>query len=208
MDLDSPWDSDQGFVQQSEWTKISSEFTNVGTPPIVVLQIPIIISIQSGYREGITAGKESALQSGFDAGFAEIGVPLGREIGLLRGIASAISALLSSDVEIENKEAMITNVREIQSQLSEVRFSDIVPRDLEAEEHAKEHLAAEGDDDIIEDEDLVEKRRMERLEDMMSAMATDPTADQRKRLNANDVSSLKQNLAETARRLDVDMSMF
>jgi hypothetical protein len=37
-----------------------------------------------GYREGITAGKESALQEGFDTGFASVGAPLGRDIGFIR----------------------------------------------------------------------------------------------------------------------------
>ncbi|TFY74295.1 hypothetical protein EWM64_g9718 [Hericium alpestre] len=77
---ESPWEDDTTAVPQAheaEWAKLSSDFTN------------------SGYREGITAGKEDALQEGFDAGFAEVGVPLGQELGLLRGLASALQSFLA-----------------------------------------------------------------------------------------------------------------
>ncbi len=49
-----------------------------------------LCSLQSGYREGITAGKLSTLQEGFDQAFAEVGVPLGRQVGLLRGKMDAL----------------------------------------------------------------------------------------------------------------------
>lgn len=156
--------------------------------------------VQSGYREGITAGKESAVQSGFDSGFAQTGVPLGREIGLLRGTASALSALLASTPDA----ASIAEIRDIQSQLSDVRFSDIVPRDLEAEQHAKEHLAAEdGEEDIIEDEELVEKRKMERLEDMMASVGTEASL-RPNRIGPEGVGSLKTRLVILANKLGID----
>jgi len=181
-EIDSPWDSDPTFAQTNEWSKLTSDFTN------------------SGYREGITAGKESALQSGFDAGFAQIGVPLGREIGLLRGTASALSTLLSTttDTVIADKPSLLSELYDIQSQLSIIRFSDIVPRDLEAEQHAKEHLLmdeASSEADIIEDEQLVEKRKMEQLEDMMSSIGTAASpAHPQRRLGPDDVKLLKERL--------------
>lgn len=51
---------------------------------------------QAGYRDGITVGKERALQGGFDIGFADFGAPLGREIGEMRGIVASLLALLRS----------------------------------------------------------------------------------------------------------------
>ncbi|KAF8548104.1 hypothetical protein OG21DRAFT_1423667 [Imleria badia] len=126
MDPDSPWEEnpDTNHVPEAEWTKITSDFTN------------------SGYREGIIAGKEAFLQQGFDAGFASVGVPLGRELGNLRGAAAAIRTLLNAQspgsLELEE-------ICSISSVLSTIRFSDIAPRDLEAEQHAKEHL---GVDDL------------------------------------------------------------
>ncbi|GAC74281.1 hypothetical protein PANT_10c00089 [Moesziomyces antarcticus T-34] len=49
----------------------------------------------TGYREGITAGKLSTLQNGFDQGFNEVGAPLGREVGMLRGQLAALLLLTS-----------------------------------------------------------------------------------------------------------------
>ncbi|SPO28232.1 uncharacterized protein UTRI_04631_B [Ustilago trichophora] len=50
----------------------------------------------TGYREGITAGKLSTLQGGFDQGFNEVGALLGRQVGLLRGQIAALLVLLTS----------------------------------------------------------------------------------------------------------------
>ncbi|KAH7100401.1 hypothetical protein BKA62DRAFT_831077 [Auriculariales sp. MPI-PUGE-AT-0066] len=51
--------------------------------------------IQAGFREGIVVGKEAALQDGFDHGFEHSGVPAGRQLGLLRGQASAALAIIT-----------------------------------------------------------------------------------------------------------------
>ncbi|KAF7968652.1 hypothetical protein HWV62_9787 [Athelia sp. TMB] len=125
--------------------------------------------MQTGYREGISAGKESALQEGFDAGFAEVGVPLGHELGLMRGVASAINSFLAGSSE---DDGMVSEAREISSLLSNIRFTDIAPRDLEAEEHARQHLDNDGDA-LDENEELEAKRKMEQLEDMLSQLTAD-----------------------------------
>ncbi|CBQ68287.1 conserved hypothetical protein [Sporisorium reilianum SRZ2] len=49
----------------------------------------------TGYREGITAGKLSTLQLGFDQGFNEVGATLGRQVGVLRGQVAALLLLTS-----------------------------------------------------------------------------------------------------------------
>ncbi|KIM78529.1 hypothetical protein PILCRDRAFT_98408 [Piloderma croceum F 1598] len=147
--MDSPWDDDAGFSSEAEWTRISNEFTN------------------TGYREGITAGKESALQEGFDDGFAHVGVPLGHELGILRGIASALYSFLSSTSPAQDP--MVVEARDIASLLANIRFTDIAPRDLEAEEHARQHL--EADDNTLDmNEEVEEKRRMEELEDIQARL--------------------------------------
>ncbi|KAI9453173.1 hypothetical protein HD554DRAFT_664839 [Boletus coccyginus] len=135
MDPDSepPWeenpDSDIDHLQKAEWNKFTSDLTN------------------SGYREGIIAGKEAFLQPAFDAGFANVGVPLGRELGNLRGAAAALRSLLNS----QSPESLeLEEIRNISSVLSTIRFSDIAPRDLEAERHAREHLGF-SDPAIVED---------------------------------------------------------
>ncbi|KAF8441039.1 hypothetical protein L210DRAFT_3334197, partial [Boletus edulis BED1] len=149
MDPDSPWEEnpDTNHVPEAEWTKITSEFTN------------------AGYREGIIAGKEAFLQAGFDAGFADVGVPLGRELGHLRGVAAAIRAQILSTQSAESVD--LEEIRSISSGLSSIQFTDIAPRDLEAEQHAKEHLDAD-DPAIIENSDSgSEKAPQERpAEDM------------------------------------------
>lgn len=120
----------------------------------------------------------------------------------MRGTASALSAWLPSARDIADVESISSEIRDIQSQLSDVRFSDIVPRDLEAEQHAKEHLAAEdGEEDVIDDEGLVEKRKMERLEDMMASVGADARPN---RLGPEDIASLKDRLLDMAQRLGID----
>ncbi|KAF8816915.1 hypothetical protein BYT27DRAFT_7229175 [Phlegmacium glaucopus] len=172
--MDSPWDeSGDNTFQDVEWSRISSEFTNVG------------------YREGITAGKESALQEGFDAGFADIGAPIGRELGILRGISSAILVLLRS-TGVQDQESIQTEAQEISSQLSKIRFSDIMPRDLEAEEHARQHLEEGIEVDVHEK--IAAKRDIEAIEDMLTNLAagTNPTGTARP--SVDDVRILKDRL--------------
>ncbi|KAJ7506230.1 hypothetical protein B0H11DRAFT_1677904, partial [Mycena galericulata] len=114
--------------------------------------------LQVGYRGRITAGKESALQEGFDTGFASADAPLGREIGPLRGMASALVALHV------DKDAMLAKARAIALDLAAVHFTEVVLRYLEAEEHVRQHLANEDDDlRLDEKEELSEKRKMEVL---------------------------------------------
>ena len=104
---------------------------------------------QAGYREGITSGKENALQEGFDTGFSQTGGPLGRELGLLRGLASALHLHLhlsqtrtqtrtrthhEHDEEPSHAESgtdsgtdSANGIREIVDALAAVRFADIAP---------------------------------------------------------------------------------
>ncbi|KAF5353472.1 hypothetical protein D9756_008014 [Leucocoprinus leucothites] len=170
---DSPWDDDPNYsgVQETEWSKISNEFTN------------------AGYREGITAGKESALQEGFDKGFAEIGAPLGHEVGGARGMAAALVGILSTRV---NNPSNTSNEREVArsllDQLNSVRFSDIAPRDLQAEEHAREHNI-----------EIEEKRKMEELEDMMGGLGR--SGGRAERPTREQVVGLAKQVEELAREV-------
>lgn len=60
--------------------------TTAFPPPSLVSSPP---RPQTGYREGITSGKLSALQSGFDEGFNQA-APLGRARGFMRGQVLAL----------------------------------------------------------------------------------------------------------------------
>ncbi|KAG2145897.1 hypothetical protein DEU56DRAFT_971605 [Suillus clintonianus] len=186
--MDSPWEEDPqtDHATEADWTKLSNEFTN------------------SGYREGIIAGKESALQDGFDAGFARVGVPIGRELGSMRGAISAIASFLSSKSQEES--TPLTTAREISSSLAGVRFSDIAPVDHEAEQHAREHLDADNDDPIGQSEELLQKKQMEGLEDMLQRLTAGATSiSSHDRPTREDVIRLKEGVLALSDQLGLDI---
>ncbi|KAL4247481.1 Protein YAE1 [Abortiporus biennis] len=194
--LESPWDDNPQALQDSEWSKISSDFHNVG------------------YREGITAGKESALQAGFDEGFAETGAPLGRQIGLLRGMASVVLAILTSpnpplSIPQTTRGELVEEARVLMSSLNDIRFSDIAPPDLQAEQHAREHLESADEDDRDMDiefgEELSSKREMESLEDLMNRMGAGPSSKQGR--PTADVTKLTEKLASLSSRMGLSLPL-
>lgn len=88
---------------------------------------------QAGYRDGISTGKEAALQEGFDAGFARTGAPRGRELGVLRGLAATLLLHLTPRPAAELGQAQAqAQVREIVRKLAAVNFADLVPPNEEA----------------------------------------------------------------------------
>ncbi|KAM0788815.1 hypothetical protein ACM66B_002901 [Microbotryomycetes sp. NB124-2] len=89
-DDDSPWLDDDVYdhsahntrthdavVSQQEWTRLANKFTD------------------AGYRDGITEGKNSRLQQGFDQGFG-LAAPYARRVGILRGVATSLLNLMTS----------------------------------------------------------------------------------------------------------------
>ncbi|KAF8323680.1 hypothetical protein DL93DRAFT_2151020 [Clavulina sp. PMI_390] len=112
--------------------------------------------INAGYREGITAGKEEALQEGFDGGFAEHGAPIGREIGLLRGTAAGLLIYLQSPSSMtpsgatpadeDTRQRQRRDAQAIVTGLAALPLVDLLPPDAEALEHAKEHAESDGRD--------------------------------------------------------------
>ncbi|CAK5270976.1 unnamed protein product [Mycena citricolor] len=203
---DDSWSADRSSAEQQQQQQVvfggcqllrrSSGCSQVGRGP----------DPATGYREGITAGKESALQEGFDAGFAEVGAPLGQDLGFLRGKASAfvtyLQSPLSSLVPDDVKTSLLAEAREIATGLAAIRFSDVVPRDLEAEEHARQHLAYE-DTGLNENEGLNERREMEGLEDMLARLTPGATiaSDQSARPTINDVRALEGRLRVLLQKL-------
>ncbi|KDQ62206.1 hypothetical protein JAAARDRAFT_30106 [Jaapia argillacea MUCL 33604] len=180
---ESPWaDEGDGVGYGSnpdvEWAKLSNDFTN------------------AGYREGITAGKEASLQEGFDAGYAQTGAPLGRDIGLMRGTVAGLLSYVS--LVSQGQDELVAEIRDISNQLANIRFSDIAPRDMEAEQHALEHLESTGEA-VDENEELEGKRRMEELEDMLGSLGRGGV----KRAGIEDVKRLKERLDSLCARLEV-----
>lgn len=137
-------------------------------------------------------------------GFANVGVPIGRELGLLRGASSVVLAFLNKSSNISEKAQMLAEAQEISSQLSRVRFSDIMPRDLEAEAHAREHLEAEGIELDI-NEEIADKREVEVLEDLLANLSADngKSRERHARPTIDDVQVLKDRLKLLTNRLDL-----
>ncbi|THH04237.1 hypothetical protein EW145_g5666 [Phellinidium pouzarii] len=127
----SPSHPTQADESEREWSRMSDLF------------------MTAGYREGITAGKESALQSGFDTGFAEVGAPIGRHVGNLRGLAAGVLAFLNSSShhcsQLCESTQLHDEIRSIAERLSCIQFVNIEPPDTEALTHALEHREGEGD---------------------------------------------------------------
>ena len=218
LDDDSPWDADPNasYARQSEWSKITSDFTNVCHSLNRAIHLKRYLTLtQAGYREGITAGKESALQTGFDDGYAQVGVPLGREIGVLRGTALALTTFVDSSQPSQPAEILTEALREIQkisARLSDIRFSDIAPKDLEAEAHAREHLtdSAGGllEDDLYEsgetqNEEIKEKGMIESPGDVMTSTPNPKTS----RPGLDDVRAIRVKLLGIARTVGLELDL-
>ena len=117
--------------------------------------------------------------------------------------------------EVRNE--ALKEIRAISARLSDIRFSDIVPRDLEAEAHAREHIAdGEGDlpvsgldeNGMVQDEESTEKRKMEQLEDMMSSFGTNPTQTSTlTRPGPEDVKAMGARLLHVARVLGLELDL-
>lgn len=118
----------------------------------------------------------------------------------MRGVASSILILLGSNTitfpsSTGDRQQLLDEARDVSAQLSRIRFSDIMPPDIEAEAHAREHLQMRGEE-VGLDEDLKGKKEMETLEDMLEKMgengsSTRPTADSVKALGHRLVTLLQ-----------------
>ncbi|GAA5854685.1 hypothetical protein JCM8547_004939 [Rhodosporidiobolus lusitaniae] len=176
---DSPWLSDDeqdhpassapAVVSQMEWEKLASRYSD------------------AGYRDGITAGKNAHLQTGFDQGFA-LASPYARELGGLRGLAASLLALLTTTGgsakyagpilatlearEPQAKEQVVAELRDIVNVLGKLDAFKVLPIDEEAVEHAKEH-AEEGISEVMRQRK--EMREMEELMGGLGGAASEPS---------------------------------
>lgn len=145
--------------------------------------------MKAGYREGISAGRLSTMQNGFDQGYA-VGAPLGRQVGELRGVAASLLAYLTSStstgksgaattsssqniVDDTARKEVIEKTRDLIRRLGKLRLKDLAPRDHEAEQHAIDH-----GEEIQVPQDLQDKRDMETLEDSMNGLGASATKQQ------------------------------
>lgn len=180
---------------------------------------------QAGYRDGITAGKEGALQEGFDAGFAQAGAPRGHELGLLRGLASALLLHLSrtqiqtqaqtqtqTHTEKQGQEqakakaaAAVHVLREIVDALAVVRFTDIAPPPPREEaDHLHMHMHLHGADAGEREEGEEEDE-----EGQWSSTGLGPSAHSTSKTTIEDVRALRVKLETLLREagLKVDLNL-
>lgn len=134
---------------------------------------------------------------------------------------SALLALLTSKMPLPvppdaaqaiDREALTYEARAIAASLNDVRFSDIAPPDLEAEQHAREHLEAaddDNDDGVDMGEEVGEQRKIESLEDAMARMGAGTiSAEEKKgRPTMQDVVHLTSRLRALADALGVPLPL-
>jgi hypothetical protein len=188
--MDSPWGDDPLIATSNSWSTMEAVFTD------------------AGYREGITAGKERTLQAGFDGGFACVGAPIGHELGILRGIASALLPfVISHSSNRPDWEPLVNEVRHIASLLTDIRFADIAPQDVEAEEHAQEHLIVGGGLEV--NEEVAAGTRVGQPEGILSTLATGPSTGviQSGKPTMDDVRQMKKQLGHLTGRLGLSINL-
>lgn len=139
----------------------------------------IDVPTKAGYREGITDGKLTTLQEGFDAGFAN-SVSGSRHLGNLRGRIAALVTFLQSLPSSTSHVALLHRARDVRAELSRVKRTDVLPIDEEAVAHAREeHADLDGEvgrgevdgggDWSVTDADR-ERREMERVVGELEAL--------------------------------------
>lgn len=164
--------SGQNSLSATRTQGLSSRFPLRCTP-----ELNPNLDLQAGYRDGITLGKQSRLQTGFDQGFNTTS-PLARQVGSLRGIAASLLSLLTTAsgakhvtslgalaaLSPERREEIVRELRELVSALGRLDEDKVLPVDREAEDHARSH----------EDEGLsvgiVERRDLRRIEEALSGL--------------------------------------
>jgi hypothetical protein len=136
----------------------------------------------AGYREGITPGKLSTLQRGFDEAFAASVVP-SRRLGQVRGRVAALVAFLQTQTQVQTQDqnqndvspastaptnatqppTLLFHAKETRRHLSRIPRDHVLPVDEEALAHA----AAEHPDE----QPLVQQQRQQQQQEVAAAAA-------------------------------------
>lgn len=163
--------------------------SSLSATPTCALLPPLLSAIpeltrtspQAGYRDGITSGKSSHLQTGFDQGFTTAS-PFAREVGSLRGIAATLLAILTTASGAkhagnvggalgERNAVVVGECRALVTALGKLDEQRVLPVDQEAEEHAKSH-ADEG-----LSLEMLERKEMRRMEEAMNGLGSGKKAE-------------------------------
>lgn len=131
-------------------------------------------------------------------------MPIGHELGLLRGVSSVILSFLKQTAGFAGHDQLASEAEDVASQLSRIRFSDVMPRDLDAEEHARQHMEAEGVA-LDVNEEIAAKRDLEGIEDMLADLTAGNGKSKKSgdRPTIDDVRMLKERLVLLSERLDL-----
>ena len=103
-------------------------------------------------------------------------------------------------------ESTVADARNIAGQLANLRFSDIAPRDLEAEEHARQHMEANDDYEMDVGEELAEKREVEGIEDLLAKLTAGKNTKDPGRPTVEDLKGLNERLQALSSRLSLDLT--
>lgn len=155
------------------------------------------------------AGKERALQEGFDDGFASVAAPIGRELGILRGTASALLPfIVAYSSHTPDQDSLANEARLITSLLADIKFADIIPRNIDAEERFRQHLNTVGGQSVVSGGADVETD-MDGPYDIQPQpiVWTGNTALPSDRPTMDDVRQLKTRLENLTRRLKLNISL-
>lgn len=99
---------------------------------------------------------------------------MGRKLGFLRGISSVlVSHLQAISTSMDKSKFDLAEAQDIARRLVGIQFSDINPRDLEAEEHARQHLESEGGDVV----NAGNRSNYERMEELERKLPANPSAE-------------------------------
>ncbi|KAJ9109057.1 hypothetical protein QFC21_000384 [Naganishia friedmannii] len=154
----------------------------------------------AGYREGITPGKLSTLQRGFDEAFAGSVVP-SRRLGQVRGRVAAMVAFLQTRNDesfpaLTATTTLLDRAKDTRRLLSRVRRDQVLPIDEEALAHAAAEHPDEQPQQLLtqqqgrtndeavgnawtkEGQEVRERREMERVLDAMEDLSSASSAQQ------------------------------
>jgi hypothetical protein len=102
----------------------------------------------------------------------------------------------------------VNEVRLITSLLADIRFADVAPRDVDAEEHARQHSKGVGGQSVV-NEGVDAETRVDRPQDIQPQpiVGTSSAETQSDRPTMDNVSQLKKQLEDLTRRLGLTISL-
>ena len=122
-----------------------------------------------------------------------------------------MSSAGAAGLGIPERDGLVQEARTLATELGDIRLTDIAPPDLEAEQHAREHLESAAQDEVGDvplPEELQDKRNMESLEDMMNRMgAGQASVEKRGRPTVEDLEKIEARLLLLAQLMGMSLPL-